>query len=205
MLFPNRRPPNWDNRDYRDYRADCDHRTRQKRRMSIGLTLALKVGMLLGAAWVYVDRAELADACRSDKHRHRASGLEHASAESAEAGEGLTQQPEMRARNRPEQFKMYVCPLGPGPFFLLQRGLHADAGQTPERCDGLAVCPAVARAASRLRADAAPGAGKPWVYLQNPVAHRDASRLHRAGLVDAFIRLLAQRAQRDLQRTLYLH
>ena len=50
MLFPNR-PANWDNRDYRAY---CDHRTRQKRqrrlRMSIGLALALMVGLLLVAA-----------------------------------------------------------------------------------------------------------------------------------------------------------
>jgi hypothetical protein len=51
MFFPNR-PVNWDNRDYRAY---CDHRTRQKRRlrlrMSIGLGLALMVGILLVAAW----------------------------------------------------------------------------------------------------------------------------------------------------------
>ncbi len=50
MLFPNH-PVNWDNRDYRAY---CDHRTRQKRRlrlrMSIGLALALMVGMVLVAA-----------------------------------------------------------------------------------------------------------------------------------------------------------
>jgi hypothetical protein len=50
MLFLNR-SANWDNRDYRVY---CDQRTRQKRRlrlrMSIGVTLALMLGMLL-AAW----------------------------------------------------------------------------------------------------------------------------------------------------------
>ena len=50
MLFPSR-TVNWDNRDYRAY---CDHRTRQKRRlrlrMSIGVALALMVGMVLVAA-----------------------------------------------------------------------------------------------------------------------------------------------------------
>ena len=50
MLFPSR-TVNCDNRDYRAY---CDHRTRQKRRlrlrMSIGLALALMAGMVLVAA-----------------------------------------------------------------------------------------------------------------------------------------------------------
>jgi predicted nucleic acid-binding Zn ribbon protein len=53
MLFANR-PVNWDNRDYRAY---CDHRTRQKRRlrlqMFIGLALALMVGMLLVATRLF--------------------------------------------------------------------------------------------------------------------------------------------------------
>jgi hypothetical protein len=52
MLFLSR-PANWDNRDYRVY---CDQRTRQKRRlrlrMSLGVTLALMLGMLLLAGWV---------------------------------------------------------------------------------------------------------------------------------------------------------
>ena len=49
MFYLNRRA-NWDNRDYREY---CDHKTRQKRRlrlrMSIGLTLMVCV--LLVATW----------------------------------------------------------------------------------------------------------------------------------------------------------
>lgn len=52
MLFLNRHA-NWDNRDYRAY---CDHRIRQKRRlrlrMSIGLTLTLMGCLLLVAAWL---------------------------------------------------------------------------------------------------------------------------------------------------------
>jgi hypothetical protein len=155
MLFTNRPA----DEDHRDHRTGQDHPVRL--RLAVGLTLSLKVGMLLAAAWVYADRAALSGACQAEERLHRAQGLERAFANSVE---GLAPQPDMRVRAAPEQTPVHACPVGPGPFFLLERRLYADAGATPKRSSASAVCPGMAPAVDRLRAQAAPNAQRPGAY-----------------------------------------
>jgi hypothetical protein len=156
MLIAPNRPAD---EDHCDHRIGQDHPVRL--RLAVGLTLSLKVGMLLAAAWVYANRAALSEACQAEERLHRAQGLERAFANSVE---GLTPQPDMRDHAAPEQNKLlYACPVGPGPF-LLERRLYADAGATLERSNALAVCTGVAPAVDRLRAQAAPDAQRPGAY-----------------------------------------